>query len=99
MPTKPLTRAEIAEILGRNKGSKAELARRAKVNNNTVSMWLAGAPSSNVAPLAEVLARELLLKEEANRIAKGEANGPSARAFREQYQATKADPKKNPTEE
>lgn len=61
----PLKRSEIKRILGRHDGSKAEVARRAGVKQNTVSMWLAGAPSANVAEQAEKHARELLAKEEA----------------------------------
>jgi hypothetical protein len=79
MPEQPLKRSEIAKILRRHEGAKAEVARRAGVKNNTVSMWLAGSPSTNVSHHAEVYARELLAKEEADRIAKGEANGPSVR--------------------
>lgn len=64
MTDKPLERAEIAKILRRHEGAKAEVARRAKVKNNTVSMWLAGSPSTNVAEQAEIYANELLAKEE-----------------------------------
>lgn len=75
-----LTRSQIAEILGRHDGAKAEVSRRAGVSPSNVSKWLAGAyVSANVASHAEAYARELLAREEADRLTKGEANGPSAR--------------------
>ncbi len=75
-----LTREQIAEILGRHDGAKAEVSRRAGVAPSNVSKWLAGAyASANVAGHAEAYARELLAREEAERLAKGEANGHSAR--------------------
>lgn len=98
----PLKRSEIARILRRHRGAQVELGRRAGVGRATIASWLNGSTSKNIADNAEIYARELLLKEEAERIAKKEANGPSARAVLEQYQATKTIPpglKKNPTEE
>lgn len=80
MDYKPLSRAEIAKILKRHKGQKSEVARRASVGSTLVSHWLKGRSiSANVAHHAEVVARELLAKEEIDRLAKGEANGPSVR--------------------
>ncbi len=78
-------RSEIATILRRHRGSIAEVARRSGVKANAVSMWLAGGPNANVARHAEAYAQELLRKEEATRTASGEANGPSARKFVEQF--------------
>lgn len=44
----------------------------------TVASWLLHGTSANVEQFATEVARELLAKEEAERIAKREANGPSA---------------------
>jgi hypothetical protein len=75
-----LTRKQIAKILSRHDGAKAEVSRRANVVPSLISKWLVGmAVSANVAAHAEAYARELLAREEADRIAKSEANGPSAR--------------------
>jgi len=55
-----LRRPEIAKILKRHRGSKAELARRAGVKLNTVSGWLKGMTvSDNIATKAQALALEL----------------------------------------
>lgn len=74
-----MNRKEIAKILKRNHGCKSELARRAGVGATAISAWLRGGVSRNISDKAEILARELLRKEEAERIARGEANGHSAR--------------------
>ena len=76
MSDQKLTRAQINKILSRHKGAKAELARRAKVASNAVSMWFAGGANANVDGHAQTLCRELLAAE----AAAGEANGPSVRA-------------------
>jgi hypothetical protein len=78
-----LTLAEMAEILSRNPGAKAELARRSGVKPNSVSSWLAGGTNANVEAKSRTLCAELLAKEEEARKAKGEANGPSARRILE----------------
>ncbi|MDE2099634.1 MAG: helix-turn-helix transcriptional regulator [Patescibacteria group bacterium] len=79
-----MKRSEIRRILKRNRGSKAELARRAGVGLTAVSAWLRGGTSANITEKAQVLCRELLDKEEVDRIARGEANGPSARKIIDQ---------------
>jgi transcriptional regulator with XRE-family HTH domain len=81
MTDTPMKRSAIAKILKRHKGSKAEVARRSKVKHNVVSMWLSGGSNANVAEQAEIHARELLAREEAERLTRGEANGPSAKAL------------------
>jgi hypothetical protein len=58
-----LAREEIALILERHHGAKAEIARRAKVKSNAVSMWLWGGTNANVRAHAERYARELVAKE------------------------------------
>lgn len=73
-----LTKAQIAEILSRHVGAKAEVARRASVHPSLVVKWVNGTSvSANVAHFASQVALELLEKE---RLAKGEANGVSVRA-------------------
>lgn len=61
-----MKRSEIRKILKRHRGSKAELARRAGVTMVSISTWLRGSVSANITGKAEILARELLLKEEAS---------------------------------
>lgn len=74
-----MKRHEIARVLKRHRGSKAEVARRAGVENNVVSMWLSGGSNANVAGHAEIHAKELIAKEEHDRRAGVEATGPSVR--------------------
>jgi predicted transcriptional regulator len=94
MNSEDLNRDEIARILVRHAGSKAEVARRAGVKPNAVSMWLAGGPNANVEAVAKAHALELLDKEEAARLARGEANGLSARKVVEALR--KGDPEVQP---
>jgi predicted transcriptional regulator len=74
-----LTRREIARILKRHRGSQVEVAHRAGVARATVAVWLKHGTSAKVEKFATEVARELLAREEADRLSKGEANGPSAR--------------------
>lgn len=94
MNSERLDRSEIAKILGRHAGSKAEVARRAGVKRNAVSMWLSGGTNANVEARASKHALELLGKEEAEGVAKGIANGPSARRVVEGLR--KGDPEVRP---
>lgn len=87
MTDQPLTRSEIAGILSRHRGAKADLSRRAGVAHNAVSMWLSGGANANVARHADQMARELLAQEEVERLAHGEANGKSVRSLIEQLRA------------
>lgn len=91
MNSEPLDRTEIAAILARHPGSKAEVARRAGVKHNAVSMWLKGGPNANVEQHARRHAIELLEKEERDRLARGEANGPSVRSVIDQLRNKKPD--------
>ena len=74
-----MKRREIRKIIKRHYGAVTEVARRANVKLNAVSMWLGGSPNKRLGEIAEAYAIELLAKEEAERMPKGEANGPSAR--------------------
>jgi transcriptional regulator with XRE-family HTH domain len=75
-----LTLEEIADILGRHVGAKAELSRRANVDPTLISKVLSGrSVSARLVSLAQALCAELLKKEEVDRLAHGEANGPSVR--------------------
>lgn len=88
----PLTKDDIRQILGRHPGSKAELARRCG-NRSTaaVSTFLKHGTSAPMMEQAQILCRELLEKEERDRLAKGEANGPSVRSVIDQLRNKKPD--------
>lgn len=61
-----LTRQEIRKIfsLRRNRGSQAEVARRADVSYQHVNSWLKGTTTSaNVAEVAQAYAQELMAKD------------------------------------
>ena len=75
----PLSKPQIRKILARNPGSKAELMRRCGVSSAAIASFLKHGTSAPTMAKAQILCRELLAKEEQERLSKGDANGPSAR--------------------